>query len=325
MILSSSQAANGKPLASIITIFLNEERFLQEAVESVLTQTRSDWELLLVDDGSTDRSTGLARGYAERYPDKIRYLEHPDHQNRGMSASRNLGIGAVRGDYIAFLDADDVWLPEKLKQQAAILDAHPEVAAVCGRAQWWYSWTGERGDAGRDFLQRFGVPLNGVVPPPELVLNYLRDEWASLCDLMLRRDVVEAIGGYEATFRGMYEDQAFHAKLCLTYPIFVSEECWYRYRQHPDSCCAVADVTGQYRRARRTFLTWFEEYLAERGSPDPRVDALLRRELWPFRHPILAGVTGRARHHGYQLKKLLVGALHRVLPGDISQIRRPAQ
>src|SRR5262245_48750717 len=97
-----------RPRVSVLTVFLNAERFLQEAIESVLAQTYGDWELLLVDDGSTDGGSGLARSYAERYPHKVVYLNHGNHSNLGISASQNLGISRARGEYIAFLDSDDV-------------------------------------------------------------------------------------------------------------------------------------------------------------------------------------------------------------------------
>ncbi|HEX8089705.1 MAG TPA: glycosyltransferase family 2 protein, partial [Blastocatellia bacterium] len=96
-------------LVSVIIIFLNAEEFIAEAIESVFDQTYSDWELLLVDDGSTDASAEIALRYAAGYRGRVRYLEHEGHQNRGMSASRNLGIASARGEFVAFLDADDVW------------------------------------------------------------------------------------------------------------------------------------------------------------------------------------------------------------------------
>src|SRR3990172_4230917 len=114
--MGSYNQINNQPLVSVIMIFLNAGRFIEEAVESVFTQSYENWELLFVDDGSVDRSTSIAQAYADRYPHKVRYLEHTGHQNRGKCASRNLGIGNTRGDYIVFLDADDVWLPDKLKR-----------------------------------------------------------------------------------------------------------------------------------------------------------------------------------------------------------------
>ena len=107
-------------LVSVVIIFFNEERFLAEAVASVYAQTFHDWELLLVDDGSSDRSSDIAKGYAERDPARVRYLEHPGHANRGASASRNVGVHAARGEWVAFLDGDDIWLPERLERSVAL-------------------------------------------------------------------------------------------------------------------------------------------------------------------------------------------------------------
>src|SRR5687767_202156 len=117
-----------KPLVSTVMIFFNEEKFLPEAIESVFAQTYDNWELLLVDDGSTDGSTQIALRHAEQCPEKVRYLQHGEHRNRGASAARNLGISNAKGEFIALLDADDVWLPHKLDQQVEILTSQPEAA-----------------------------------------------------------------------------------------------------------------------------------------------------------------------------------------------------
>src|SRR4051812_5156182 len=112
------------PLVSVVLIFLNEERFLEEAVQSVREQTLTDWELILVDDGSTDRSTAIARDLAAQ-DERIRYVEHPRHANRGMAASRNVGVGNGSAPYVAFIDGDDVWAPFKLYEQVEILERMP--------------------------------------------------------------------------------------------------------------------------------------------------------------------------------------------------------
>jgi glycosyltransferase involved in cell wall biosynthesis len=78
---------NSKPVVSIIMIFLNAEKFIQEAIESVFAQTYNSWELLLVDDGSTDESTDIALWHAKQNSERVRYFEHDGHQNRGMSTS----------------------------------------------------------------------------------------------------------------------------------------------------------------------------------------------------------------------------------------------
>ena len=150
-------------LVSAIIIFFNAERFLEEAIESVLAQTYSDWELLLVDDGSSDAGTACARRYAHRDPDRIRYLEHPGHVNLGMSAARNLGIEQARGEAPAFLDADDVWLSDKLERQVELLRAHPEADMVWGRTEHWFSWTGNPDDKQLDNVPVFPAGLGGLV------------------------------------------------------------------------------------------------------------------------------------------------------------------
>src|SRR6266536_2693170 len=158
-----------QPVVSVIIIFWNAERFIQEAIESVLMQAYANWELLLVDDGSTDGRTDIARRHAHQYPGRVNYFEHPGHRNRGMSASRNLGIRNAQGAYIAFLDADDVWLPNILEEQVGILEAYPEAAMVYGPIEYWYSWTGNPEDCERDYVEKLGVTPNAVIEPPKLL------------------------------------------------------------------------------------------------------------------------------------------------------------
>ena len=188
-----------KPLVSIIIIFLNAERFIDEAIESVFGQTYKNWELLLVDDGSSDNSTGITLRFAKQRIERVRYLEHAGHQNRGMSASRNLGIRHARGEYIGFLDADDVWLPHKLERQVEILNAHREAGMIYGSPQLWHGWTKKLEDIERDCLQDIGVPPDTVVSPPRLLTHLLGQEKRSrqlrqtfCCGAKLSKDSVDS-------------------------------------------------------------------------------------------------------------------------------------
>ena len=196
-------------------IFWEAETFLDEAIRSVFAQTYDAWELLLVDDGSTDTSTETAKRYARQYPARVRYLQHEGHENRGMSASRNLGIRCAQGEYVAFLDADDVWLPPKLEQQVAILEANPDAEMVYGRTEIWYSWTGKPQDSRRDRMLPLGVPADTLVHPPTLFLLLLRNkvQTPTTCNAIMRRRLFDKVGGFEESFRGMYEDQALFAKV----------------------------------------------------------------------------------------------------------------
>jgi glycosyltransferase involved in cell wall biosynthesis len=268
-----------KPLVSGIIIFLNANKFIQEAIESVFAQTYNNWELFLVDDGSTDGSTQIALRYAEQHPEKVHYLEHRGHQNRGMSASRNLGISHAKGEYIAFLDADDVWLPHKLEQQVAILDSHPDAAMLYGRTQYWHSWTGNPKDAKRDFVLDLGVQADTLFEPPTLLsLLYPLGNapTPSSSNFLLRREIVERIGKFEEPFKGIYEDQAFMVKVYLKEPVFVASECWDRYRQHLGSCSALIQ-RAEHRSVRLYFLNWLAEYLYKQDLKDPEVWKLLRQ------------------------------------------------
>ena len=96
-------------MVSVITIFLNGDRSRAKAIESALVQTYEGWELLLVDNESTDRAGDIAKEFADRFPKIIGYLEHIGHAHRGMSASRNLGVRHARGEFIPCLDVDDAW------------------------------------------------------------------------------------------------------------------------------------------------------------------------------------------------------------------------
>ena len=275
---------NSKPLVSSIIIFLNAEKFIGEAIDSVFAHTYDNWELLLVDDGSTDSSTQIALQYAEQYPGKVRYLEHADHQNRGMGASRNLGVHHARGEFIALLDSDDVWLPHKLEQQVTILNSHPEAGMVYGLSQYWHSWTGNLADVQRDSIPELGVQADRLFKPPALLtLLYPLGKAAAPCpsDLMLRREMVERVGGFAESFKDiyhMYEDQAFLAKVYLKEPVFVANQYWDKYRVHPEQCTSVVQEAGHYFSVRLFFLNWLAEYLQEQGVTDEEIWRLVQEK-----------------------------------------------
>jgi glycosyltransferase involved in cell wall biosynthesis len=241
-----------------------------------------------VDDGSSDQSTHLARQFANGHPRKVHYVAHPAHQNLGMSASRQLGISKARGEYVAFLDSDDVWLPNKLTEQVAILEGCPEAGMVYGNTLYWSTWSARQGPSnGRDdFIPRLGVTPNRVVEPPTLLPLFLHGDAAvpCTCSVLVRRQALEQTGGFEVRFRHLYEDQVFYAKVCLELPVFVSDRCWDKYRQYPGSACATADATRE-RAARIEFLRWLESYLSARGQVGGVVWKAVRNELWSSRLP----------------------------------------
>ncbi|HEY9771524.1 MAG TPA: glycosyltransferase family A protein [Coleofasciculaceae cyanobacterium] len=280
---------NANPLVSVIMIFFNGEKFIEQAIESVLDQTYDNWELLLVDDGSTDNSTQIACRYIEKFPQKIRYLEHKNHQNKGMSATRNLGIANANGKYIAFLDADDVWLSHNLEQYLNLLNLQPQACMVYGNTLKWYSWTENSEDRDRDHLYDLKIDSEILVEPPKLFELLIKEKISAPCitSLVIKSEALQKIGGFAEEFRGMYEDQAFYAKIFLNHSVFITNAWGAKYRKHPDSCVSIARKTGQVNASHLFFLNWIEKYLLEQEVTDASIWKSLRQSLWAYHHPWL--------------------------------------
>ena len=269
------------------------EAFIGEAIESVLGQDFEDFELLLVDDGSSDGSTAVARDFERRFPDRVRYLEHEGHANRGMSASRNLGIHHSAAPYIAFIDADDRWRSSKLLRQVAILDREPDAAMVCGRVNYWESWRG-----GRDRLVFTGHVRDALSRPPEALLRlYPLGVVDAPCpsDIMVRRSAVEAVGGFEESFTGFYEDMAFFVKIFAEFPVWFSTAVWLDYRRH-DGSASSRISPEEYRTIRRTLLDRFEDYLAGRPIAEKeKIRLAIASARWELDHPLLGRLRRSVR------------------------------
>lgn len=262
---------------SVICIFYNADPYFEEAVTSVLKQGYRDFELLLVDDGSQDRTTEMALAHAAAHPDKVRYLAHPGRMNRGMSAARNLGLAHATGELIAFIDADDRWRPGKLAEQVAIMAAQPAAGMVAGTVNYWRDWTG-----GTDVITPTGHRQDMLVAPPQAALAvYPLGQAAAACpsDVMIRRSVLEQLGGFEDAFTGSFEDIAVFGKIFVTAPVWFSSRVWLDYRIHPDSSVSGMIATGRYPARRRDFLQWYRAWLQDR---DHAADVLraVRRRLW---------------------------------------------
>jgi glycosyltransferase involved in cell wall biosynthesis len=292
--MALNEESNSK-LVSVIIAFWNTEKYIQEAIESVFDQTYTNWELMLVDDGSTDRSTEIAKKIAEKHPHKVHYLEHEDHQNLGISSSRNLGILHAKGKYIAFLDSDDVWFPNILSEQVDILEGCDQAAMVFGRLSYWFSWTGKPEDRQLDYIEELGVAPDELVKPPKMLALFLVDKATVPSGILVRRDAIVRYGMFEEAFRGEYEDQVLLAKICLHAPVFASSRCWYRYRRHPESTVSIGEMTGQTNAARLFFLQWLARYLSEKRVRDPKVWWSLHKEMWRFTHPRLFWFSRRLR------------------------------
>jgi glycosyltransferase involved in cell wall biosynthesis len=274
-----------QPLVTVVLCFYNEEKFLREAVNSVIAQDYKNWELILVDDGSTDSSVLMARNYAEQYT-QIHYLDHPRHANKGLSASRNAGIKKAKGEFIAFIDADDVWLPNKISHQLNIFRTYPQVTAILEASLYWNTWT--KTDR-QDVVVPVGVP-EGVYEPPRLAeALYPLGKGSAPCPsgIMIRREVTTRCL-FEETFRDeyqLYEDQGFLGKLYLSETIYVSSACNNKYRQRASSIVASVKGKGKYDLVRSYYLQWYSVYLKSQNAPK-RIWSLLDKARAPYLKPL---------------------------------------
>jgi glycosyltransferase involved in cell wall biosynthesis len=185
---------------SVIMPAYNVERYLAEAIDSVLAQTYADLELVIVDDGSTDGTSALAERYRAQHPDRIRIVTQ---ENKGLAAARNAGLRAATGEIFALLDSDDQWMATYLAEQMRVLDGEPSIAIVTGNAL-------SRGSA-QDGLPARPVPDRRPVPD---LIEILRDETAVFIMSVFRREVVARIGGFDERFR-TNEDYDFWIRAAL--------------------------------------------------------------------------------------------------------------
>ncbi|UFP96580.1 glycosyltransferase [Gloeobacter morelensis] len=202
------------PKVSVVIPAFNALRYLPRTVDSALAQSFGDFEVLIVDDESTDGTADWVRTIADR---RVRLLEQ---KNQGAAAARNAGIRQARGEYIAFLDADDLWEPAKLERQVACLDARPEVGVV-------YTWV--------RVIDQDGEPTGSLYRPgdegriwPQLVrVNNIYPSAA-----MVRRQCFERVGLFDLELR-FAEDWEMWLRIAADYAFAVLREPLMRYRRHP--------------------------------------------------------------------------------------------
>jgi glycosyltransferase involved in cell wall biosynthesis len=303
---------------SVVVPFHNAEQYLAEAIASVRAQTFEDWELLLVNDASSDTSPQIALAASVADP-RIRLLTAGAGTPVRAAAARNRGIEAASGEFVTFLDADDLYLPEKLARDIELLDRHPDVAMVYGPTEWFWD------DANSASVKRENMRREaGVTHDPGSLLSpvLLWNEWQvpCTCSVALRRADLLAAGGFEEQF-ALYEDQTLWAKVFASFAVYVHGDTLARYRQHPRSSSAMAAAAGQYQfsgahPARAKFLDWLAGYLALTRPGDER----LAKEVAMVRAPYLPGGPARLagmvrftiRKTGKRLQRRADGLYHRI-------------
>jgi glycosyltransferase involved in cell wall biosynthesis len=227
------------PLISVVTPAFNCEAYLPRCINSVRLQTLGEWELLVVDDGSSDRTFEVARS-ATMNDRRIRALRHPDGGNHGVSAARNLALGAARGTYVAFLDADDSWFPKLLERQIEVLSRESRLTLSYAQAScvdaadaplchpdWPHlRWVIGHAPAAGLVEHAFGGFLSTAVGIPVVTTA------------APRRSVLD-IGGFVEDLQYQVEDAVLLARLCRVGAVHFTEEILARYRVHPENFTAT--------------------------------------------------------------------------------------
>lgn len=205
------------PLISVIIPVYNGAKTIRETISSVLAQSFADLEIIVVNDGSTDATAEILADLPNR---KIKVHAFP---NAGPSVSRNRGFRLSAGDYIAYLDADDLWAQDKLKEQFQALQQYPAAGVA-------YAWT-HHIDASGQFVRRGGKhQAQGSVLGHLLLTNIL--EHGS--NPLIRRQAVAAVGGFDERLRTA-EDWDFYLRLAARYEFVVVKKPLIYYRQSPHS------------------------------------------------------------------------------------------
>jgi len=185
------QHLHDEPLVSVIMAAWNSEKYIAEAIESVQAQTYTNWELIVVDDASTDRTPEIVQEYAERDP-RIRLLRNTE--NQGPAPSRNRAIRESRGEFIAVLDSNDIALPNRLEVTVPVMQQNPDVAVVGGLAVYILEDGQELG------LQKLGTcPQCDLTPERHLAHGGAFAGFHHTAAL-IRREALRAVGGYDEWF-----------------------------------------------------------------------------------------------------------------------------
>lgn len=250
------------PLVSVIIPSYNARRYIKETVDSVLAQTYKNIEIIVVDDGSTDGTREELAPYAAA--GKIRYFYQ---ENAGQSAARNTAIAHAKGKYLALLDADDMFMPTKVEEQVAYLEAHPECGlSYCGMYHFFDP------DVGKKYI--FSVPT----PSGVLFKELLQGNFINPLSVVLRKELLDKYGSFEPTFRRL-DEQALWLKLAFNGVKFcyLPRRLAY-YRMHKSSLTNDAVYFRDTQKTLISFLrtikeTWFTSAQAQEYD----IDGLIRK------------------------------------------------
>ncbi|HHP7244557.1 MAG TPA: glycosyltransferase family 2 protein [Elainellaceae cyanobacterium] len=215
------------PHVSVVIPAYNVEKTIAETIQSVLNQSFSDFELIIINDGSTDSTVEVVRQILDS---RIKIYSF---ENAGLPEARNRGIRHAIGKFVTFVDADDLWTPDKIEDQLDALQTYPEAGVA-------YSWTAFIDEHSQFLYAGEPFPHHGNVYPQLLVKNFI----ASGSNIMIRREVIDEIGEYDATLKSA-EDWDYNVRLAARYPFARVPKYQVLYRKSSTSMTAKVDVMEQ--------------------------------------------------------------------------------
>jgi glycosyltransferase involved in cell wall biosynthesis len=253
---------------SVIVPTYNRAQSIGNAIQSVLDQSYTDLELIVVDDGSKDDTAERIAAFTDP---RLRYIRQP---NGGVSAARNRGVAEARGELVAFLDSDDIWKPEKLAADVTFLDWHPRAQAVFSDVEKFDgtlfvpSFVRETPIFGT-FVARNPRPEGMILDRREMFLCLLREVPILPSTLTMRRDVLQRLGGFSTSWR-CFEDWELFIRFSLTERFGYIDRAMTVLRISPDSLHRVLSETG-----RTAIIAQLLQVKANLGD-DPEAHAAVR-------------------------------------------------
>ena len=245
------------PLVSVIIPAYNAENFIEITLKSVLTQTYENIEVLVIDDGSQDRTDEIVTRFKQQ-DERIILLQQ---LNAGVAAARNLGIAKSKGEYIAPIDADDIWYPQKLEKQIKCLESADKFVGLV------YCWSLEInendviiGEYEPSFYQTI-YTTEGSVYPALVYRNFICNASVPL----IRRECFDKIGGYNSEFR------AKNGQGCEDWDIYLRIAEHYQFRVVPEFLVGYRQVTGSMSRSYMVMANGYEMMMAESQKKHPEV------------------------------------------------------
>ncbi|MBD2310719.1 glycosyltransferase [Desertifilum sp. FACHB-1129] len=216
------------PLVSVIIPAYNAQKTILETIDSIQKQTLQDLEIIVINDGSKDNTLEILSKIDDPR------LKVFSYENGGLPVARNRGIERATGEYLSFIDADDLWTPDKLETQVEALQANPEAGVA-------YSWTAFI-DENSDFLYAW-EPLyfQGNVYPDLLLCNFI----SSGSNILVRRQYIEAAGKFDPTLKSA-EDWDYYIRLAAVCPFALVPQYQILYRRSSQSMTSKVDVMETY-------------------------------------------------------------------------------